>query len=375
MALFRYPGSKIWWYDFKFNGQRVRESTKSPSKKIAADAERVRRRELEESFNGIKKRIRPKLFSVAADEWLEIKTLTLAPKSRLIEKTNLRHLLPTFGKLLVSDIQARDVSNYQHSRLKEGASPKTINLEIGTLRAILRRNRTWADIQQDVKMLATRDDIGHALTSEEESRLLAACLQSRSRSLHTAVSIALGTCMRYSEIRLLTWSQVDLLARTVRVGKSKTAHGTGRVIPLNERVFIAFSLWAAQFPDRKEHDFVFPSEKYGAAGEAFIACVYGTNPSIPIGDWKEAWEKAKRRANVKCRFHDLRHTGCTRMLEGGVPYPVVASIMGWSAATTIRMAKRYGHIGQVAHRQAVELLNGTLQANSIAKFQNRISVQ
>ena len=65
----------------------------------------------------------------------------------------------------------------------EKASPKTINLEIGTLRAILRRNRLWAAIQPDVRMLPTRDDIGRAITPEEETALLAACGQSRSRSL------------------------------------------------------------------------------------------------------------------------------------------------------------------------------------------------
>jgi len=45
------------------------------------------------------------------------------------------------------------------------------------------------------------------------------------------------------------------------------------------------------------------------------------------------------------------------MLEGGVPSSVVAAIMGWSASTSVRMAKRYGHIGQEAQRQAVAMLN------------------
>jgi hypothetical protein len=45
------------------------------------------------------------------------------------------------------------------------------------------------------------------------------------------------------------------------------------------------------------------------------------------------------------------------MLEGGVPLSVVASILGWSPATTARMAKRYGHIGQVAQRRAVAVLD------------------
>src|SRR5262249_1118598 len=69
--------------------------------------------------------------------------------------------------------------------------------------------------------------------------------------------------------------------------------------------------------------------------------------------WKEAWEKARAEAKVRCRFHDFRHTGCTRMLEAGVPFQVVAELMGWSPATTIRMAKRYGHIGQESLRKAV----------------------
>ncbi len=62
---------------------------------------------------------------------------------------------------------------------------------------------------------------------------------------------------------------------------------------------------------------------------------------------------------VKCRFHDLRHTAVTRLLEAGVPYPVVGSMMGWSAATAIRMAKRYGHIGNRALRDAAEVLGGS----------------
>jgi hypothetical protein len=44
------------------------------------------------------------------------------------------------------------------------------------------------------------------------------------------------------------------------------------------------------------------------------------------------------------------------MLEGGIGLPVVASILGWSPATTVRMAKRYGHLGHVAQRQAAALL-------------------
>jgi hypothetical protein len=61
------------------------------------------------------------------------------------------------------------------------------------------------------------------------------------------------------------------------------------------------------------------------------------------------------------------------MLEAGVPFSVVATIMGWSASTAVRMARRYGHIGQAAQHQAVDALGGadfrTDGAQNWAQFQ------
>jgi integrase len=357
VAVFQHPGKKTWWYEFHFAGQKIRESAKTRSKEMARRAQNARRRELEEGYHGLKKRAAPKLFNIAADEWLELKKPTLAERSYQIEQSNLKHILPAFGKRLITDIEGKDISQYQQHRLKEKASPKTINLEVGTLRAILRRNRLWAAIQPDVRMLRTRDDVGRAVTPGEEAKLLAACGESRSRSLLHALILALNTCMRYSEIRLLQWGQVDFTGRCLTVGKSKSDYGTHRTIPLNARAHAALEFWSSNFPERQPTHYVFPSERYGAAGNAFKACAYGTDPTKPIGRWKEAWETVRRRAGVQCRFHDLRHTGCTRMLEAGVPFAVLAVLMGWSPATTVRMAKRYGHIGQKALRTAVEAIS------------------
>jgi integrase len=274
----------------------------------------------------------------------------------IIERANLKHLNPYFKKMLLCDITADDIARYQASRLEQGAAAKTVNLEVGTLRAILRKNRFWAAIQPDVKMLRAREDVGRAISHDEEAALLEACRASRSRSLYPAVLLALNTCMRYSELRLLRWEQVDLNSRTLTVGLSKTDSGSGRPLPLNDRATAILSFWANLFPARERHHYVFLAERYGASGNG-LTVVYDSDPTKPIGRWKEAWESAKIRAGVCCRFHDLRHTGCTRMLEAGVPFSVVATIMGWSASTTVRMARRYGHIGQAAQRQAVDALN------------------
>src|SRR5215831_5057274 len=272
MALFRYPGKKTWYYEFHFAGQKVRESAKTHSKTIARRAEQKRRAELEEGYHGLKKRQAPRLFKVAAEEWLEMKKPTLATKSYLIEKTSLSHLNPVFGHKLISDIDAKDIAEYQKQRQQKkadgtkGASPKTVNLEVGTLRAILRRHRIWASIQPDVKMLAVTNDVGRAITPDEEAALLKACAASRSRSLPVAVTIALNTCMRLSEVRLLRWAQLDFIAETITVGKSKTAAGTGRVIPMTPPLLKRLVAWGANFPNRKPAEFVFPYERYGAAG-------------------------------------------------------------------------------------------------------------
>jgi integrase len=103
----------------------------------------------------------------------------------------------------------------------------------------------------------------------------------------------------------------------------------------------------------------FPAERYGGSGAIFEACVYSTDPTKPIGSIKEAWEAAKVRAGVKCRFHDLRHTAVSRMLDAGVPIAKVAKIVGWSPATMVRMAARYGHFALEELRSAVDSISRT----------------
>lgn len=354
-----YKRGKTWWYKFRFGGMIVRESAKTQSKPLARRAERKRRTALEESYNGLltERRV-PKLFSVAADEWLELKKPSLAPKSYSVEQYALKHLRPVFGQRLLTDINAAAIARYVGSRRSQGAADKSIKLELGTLRGILKRAKLWAALAEDdlLPRLRDRDDVGRAVSTDEEKALLTACRASRSRGLYTAVVIALNTGMRETEIRTLQWRQIDFEGRTVTVGKSKTAAGTGRPIPMNDRLTLALRTWAKQFPDRKQGHCVFPAEQYGAPGEDKPG-TFEQDPTQPIGSWKTAWKNARKAAKVSCRFHDLRHSAVTRLLEGGVSFPIVASLLGWSPSTTTKMAKRYGHIGNSAHREAVATLD------------------
>ena len=313
----------------------------------------MRRREVEAAYSRVPKRRAPRTIEVEAREWLTLKQSALAASSFGILETCLRlHVLPKLRGRLLLDIDAHAIARYQRQRLTEGAAPKSINLEVGTLRALLRHHELWTEgLRRDVRALKVRDDRGVALTVDEERRLMEACRMSRSRSLLPAFVLALQTGLRYSELRLLKWSRVDFLVAQLTVGQSKTAAGTGRVVPLNDRALEELKRWATQFPDRSQDHHVFPTERVGQGGG------YAINPNRPIGSWKSAWSRAKRVARIQARFHDIRHTACTRMLEGGVPLSVVATIPGWSPATTALMARWYGHIGDAARRSAVAVLD------------------
>jgi integrase len=362
MAVFQ--RGNVWWYEFTFRGQRVRESTGSTSKTLAIKAERQRRRELEESANHLKPDKRPQTFTVYAKEYLDANRAHWTASNLRIETYNVRHLEKTFGKLLLVDISAPHIAKYQAARLAEKASPRTVNMEVGTLRAILRKHRLWTAIQPDVKPLRVKNDIGRALSDDEEHRLLVACRKSRSRSLYPAALLALHSGLRNRELRLLRWRQVDMLEGLVTVGESKTEGGEGRIVPMSEPLWAAMKEWRSQFSDAKPGDFVFPSERYGFDGEAGhlqgAAAPYNTRPGVPMGSWKTAWQTAKRAAGVTCRWHDLRHSFISRLAEGQTSD---ATIMSLAGHLSLKMKERYSHTRMEAKRQAVKILDSRRLSN------------
>jgi integrase len=358
-----YPRGRVWWYKFRFAGQVIRESSKSESKTVAKDAERIRRRELEESWNRIKRRKLPPLFSIAASDWLKTRT-GIARSTERSYKLAISQLSADFGKQLLCDLSAVNLAAYQTRRMRDGVSNRTVNLEMGVLRSILRRNKMWESISGEVDFLKESPSPGRALSADEESRLLDAASKSRCRSLYAVVMLALNTGMRVSEIRGLTWAQVDFFASALTVGKSKTQAGTGRAIPLNPRAIAMLKQWRGLFTGAQSEHYVFPHEKYGLAGDDRKPCAYEIIPTEPMHRWKVAWESARKAAGVSCRFHDLRHTFVSRLAESQASDSTVMALAGHVSRA---MMERYSHIRMEAKRHAVDNLSGTDFQPSVAQ--------
>jgi integrase len=185
---------------------------------------RNRRTELEEGRAGIVRTQPPGFFSTEAATFMERRKIavefgTLGKKTYKIDEGALKHLEPVFGKKLMTMITDKDIVKYQQTRLDEDASPKSINLEMGTLRAILVRGKQWDRLKNKIKMLPIEDEMGRCITPEEEKALLEACANSNSPLVLPFVTLAVYTGARFGTIRTLQWKRVSFDQRCLTWGK------------------------------------------------------------------------------------------------------------------------------------------------------------
>jgi integrase len=80
-------------------------------------------------------------------------------------------------------------------------------------------------------------------------------------------------------------------------------------------------------------------------------------------EWDTAWRALRDAAGLPgLRFHDLRHTVVTRLLEAGEPDHVVESITGHLSR---RMLEHYSHIRLSAKKAALDRLDATTKGSPI----------
>ena len=294
----------------------------------------------------------------AVDDYLEAKRAT-ANTQRTIEfdRERLEIVKRVLGDVRLSAITARTIEGFQAKRRVEGASNRTVNMDVGALRQVLKRFKQWRRLEDDVKMLteAGGEPVGRVLTADEQERLFKTAESNAEwEHVYCAAILAANTSMRGVEVKHVRRKDFDAAKRVVHVRTSKN-ETSKRVIPLNNSAFDAIERMV------KRADVVGHTET-----EHYLWCAsqhHKFDPTKPARKWDTAWRALRDAAGLPgLRFHDLRHTVVTRLLEAGEPDHVVESITGHLSR---RMLEHYSHIRLKAKKDALDRLDKTSKPPSI----------
>src|SRR4051794_605552 len=107
----------IWWYEFLFARQRVRESAKTTSKTVAKQAEQNRRRELERGFNGVEDSREGRIKTIKKMAAAYLEQYRLRHKSGTFASYAVRHITRHLGQSMAIDVSEATVKEYQTARL------------------------------------------------------------------------------------------------------------------------------------------------------------------------------------------------------------------------------------------------------------------
>jgi integrase len=162
------------------------------------------------------------------------------------------------------------------------------------------------------------------LTDDDGKALLAACKGSESPDLYPFVLFALTTGARKGEIAALQWAQFDLTRR-----------------------------WAT-FPHTKNGD------ERGVPLTTAVCALLTARPRSPASvfpvDITKAWHTAIDHAGVaNFRFHDLRHSCASALVQNGANLAEVATLLRHKG---LAMTLRYSHVGNAGTSRLVDRAMG-----------------
>jgi len=271
-----------------------------------------------------------------------------------------QHILPQLGKMRLQEIQPVHLKQLYLAKKEAGEGARTVQmihtvlynlLKQAMIEGILGRNPAAA-VQRP-----KREDAERKILSEEQARQL--IIATRNERLGTLIYLALITSMREGELLGLKWSDLDWKKGQLHVqrqvqrvtGKGlvfvppKTKAGQ-RKIKLGQVTLDRLTahrgeqelLKVAQGERWEENDLIFPNSL-----------------GRPMGCENMNTEFKRLLAEnglPKIRFHDLRHTSISFLLDSGTPINTVQKRAGHSKASVT--TDTYGHSLSRAEDEAAE---------------------
>ena len=343
MALFK--RGDVWWMRFNYQGKQIRRSTEVTDRNLAERIyDKVRGQIAEgkwfERVLGDEKTVQELLERYLEDYSAPNK----APGTHRRDKSLSAHLVHAFGSFQLTTVRPALLAEYKSRRRREGAAPKTINDELKLLgHAYKLAMMEWEWVTDNPVQRVSREKVRNLierwLSREEETRLLAASPS----WLREIIVFALHTGLRQGEILDLQWPQVDLFRRTITILEQK--NGAKDTLPMNETALGVLTARANVQPLQTGYVF------FNEAGNRRDA-----------RNVLRAFYPAMTKARIeKFRFHDLRHTWATRLVQAGVDLYTVQKLGRWK---TVSMMTRYAHHYSESLRAGAQVLDRLTRESS-----------
>ncbi|HEY4435321.1 MAG TPA: site-specific integrase [Lelliottia sp.] len=167
------------------------------------------------------------------------------------------------------------------------------------------------------------------LTRDEAERLIE-CMP---ESIKPVVIFALATGLRRSNIIDLEWQQVDMQRKVAWVNPENAKAGKAIGVALNDT---ACRVLRDQIG--KSSRWVFAHTKAATRPDGTLTPAVR---KMRVDD-NSAWKIGLAKAGIQdFRFHDLRHTWASWLIQSGVPLSVLQEMGGWES---IEMVRRYAHL-------------------------------
>lgn len=319
-------GPDHWYIEYRCQGKRTREVVKAArTREEALIALQARMTGALSGRIGQQQTIELMSFGDFADKYLN----EYAKSEKTSWKTDEYKLHPIrvfFGGLKAGAVTEVKVREFREARLRAGVSKTTTNRYL----ALMRKMFNWAAERgllasnpvKGIKMFSESDRVrDRVLRPDEEERLFAE-LAPRIRPV---ILTLLHTGLRYREGLNLTWDNVDLARRRIKVEKTKSKRA--RIIPINSKLLMTLEDLRA-----------------GSKGPQVF----------PYRSVRTGFENACERAGLAdFTFHDLRRTFGTRLLEHGVDIVTISKLYGHSS---VLVTQRYLHPSDELSIEAVEFL-------------------
>lgn len=242
------------------------------------------------------------------------------------------YLDPQFGRVNVGELRLVHVQKLVDELVASGAAPKTVRNTIIPLRALYR----WC-IRRELATVNPCDNIElpsgevarDRVASVPEALRLIAALPDRDRAIWATAFFA---GLRRGELLALDWSNVDLLARKIKVVRSYDPGSQQYVAPKTKR-------------GTREVGIPQLLVQHLAALNRTEGLVFGPTGLTPFNASKlhersyKTWDDAQLR---RITLHECRHTYASLMIEAGVNIKKISEYMG-HASITITL-DRYGHL-------------------------------